>query len=170
LTWEKDPIAHLDLTSSIRREVPDLVHVFAGDGPLRSDLESAVLERGLQDRVLLLGNRPDVGDLLAASDVMLLMSLSEGMPGCLIEAGMAGLPVASYDVSGVPEVVVDGETGVLAPSGDSQVLRQGLTELLLDDPRRRAMGRAARERCLARYDIRVVAPRYLDLYSEVARS
>jgi glycosyltransferase involved in cell wall biosynthesis len=93
----------------------------------------------------------------------------EGMPAALIEAGMAGLPAAGFAVAGAPEVIEDGRTGLLASSGDEEGLAGRVLELLEDDGRRRAMGTAARERCLARFEIRPIAGRYLALYDEVAR-
>jgi glycosyltransferase involved in cell wall biosynthesis len=164
---EKDPLAQLSVLELVHRDRPDAVHVFAGEGPMRGEIEREVRRRGLGDRVRLLGTRRDVGDLLAAGDVMILASPSEGMPGCLIEAGMAGMPVVAYAVSGVPEVVVDGETGLLAPPGDPEALACSIVELLADPARRAAMGEAARLRCRA-FDIRVVAPRFLDVYRRAA--
>ena len=82
---------------------------------------------------------------------------------------MAGVPVAGFAIAGVPEVVVDGETGMLAPPGDVEGLARQVSALLGDQQRRRGMGKAARERCLARFEIGHIAPRYLSLYEEVVR-
>jgi glycosyltransferase involved in cell wall biosynthesis len=169
LSPEKELFGHLRVSRALIREFPETVHIFAGDGPLRGDLQSFVRARGLEERVLVLGARLDVGDLLAASDVMLLASQTEGMPGCLIEAGMVGLPVVAFSVAGVPEVVVDGATGFLAAPGDFNGLTKGVRRLLRDPQLREAMGRAALDRCRARFDISMVAPRYLEIYQELAR-
>ena len=169
LSWEKDPLTHLRATARVLQEIPDAVHVFAGEGPLRGEVEAAVRSSGLVGRILVLGNRSDVADLLVASDVMLLASRMEGLPGCLIEAGMAGLPVVAYSVGGVPEVVVDEKTGLLVAPGDGEGLTESMLLLLRNDAARRDMGEAARERCAA-FDIDVVADRYLELYREVTRS
>jgi glycosyltransferase involved in cell wall biosynthesis len=169
LTWEKDPLHHLDVSAAVLAERADAMHLFVGDGPLRPGLERAVSERELGGRVLVLGSREDVPDLLAASDVMLLASRVEGLPGCLIEAGMAGVPVAAYAVAGVPEVVVDGVTGHLARPGGGRALATAVVRLLGDEPARKEMAVAARERCLRLFDIRTVSPRYVELYEEVAR-
>lgn len=168
LTWEKDPLGHIQIVEHAAAERPRLVHVLAGDGPLRAELQAEVDRRGLKDRTLVLGSRDDVADLLAASDVMLLASRTEGMPASVIEAGAAGLPVVGYALSGVPDVVVDGESGSLVREGDAGALSRALGELLDDEGERTRMGRFARERCRARFDIRAVAPRYLRLYREVS--
>jgi glycosyltransferase involved in cell wall biosynthesis len=167
LTWEKDPQAHLEVSSLVRQQRPDVVHLFVGDGPLRPALESSIRDVG--DAVRLLGTRGDVADLLAAADVLLLASRVEGLPGCVIEAGLAGRPTAAYSVAGVPEVVEDGRSGLLALPGDVRSLAGAVVRLLADDALRDSVGSAARARCRSRFDIRVVAPRYRRLYEELAR-
>jgi glycosyltransferase involved in cell wall biosynthesis len=168
LTWEKDPLVHVEVAGRVLAERPGAWHLMVGDGPLRGDVQAAIGQNGTSGRVRLLGARGDVGDLLAASDVLLFASCSEGMPATVIEAGIAGVPVAGYAVAGVSEVVESGTTGLLAPSGDVQRLRGHVMDLLADAGRRGAMGAAARERCLARFDIAAVAPRYLEVYRAVA--
>lgn len=168
LTWEKDPIGHLDVVARAAVGRPRLVHVFAGDGPLRERLNNEIQRRGAQHRTRLLGSRSDVGDLLAASDVMMLASETEGMPAVAIEAGLSGLPLVGYALRGVPEVVVDGETGSLVPPGDRSLLASALGRLLDDRSTRERMGLSAREWCRMRFDIRLVAPKYLSVYEEVA--
>lgn len=167
LTWEKDPLAHLKITQDILRADARAVHLFAGEGPLRAALKRSVREQGLEERVHLLGNRDNVPDLLAASDAMLVASAVEGMPASVIEAGMVGVPVVGYALAGVPEIVVDGETGRLVSRGDEAGLRQALASILNDASARDRMGKAARERCMTLFDIDSVAPRYLALYREL---
>ena len=168
LTWEKDPVGHLEVMGLVRRAVPDAVHLVVGEGPLGRAVAAAAATLDPNGRTLLLGSREDVGDLLAASDVVLLASRSEGLPGCLMEAGMAGLPSAAYALAGVPEVVVDGQTGLLAPPGDREALASAVTHLLREARMRESLGRAARERCVSRFEIGGVARAYLALYRELA--
>jgi glycosyltransferase involved in cell wall biosynthesis len=168
LTWEKDPLGHLQVTAPLLRRHPGSVHLFAGAGPLRAELEAAATREGLAGRALVLGSRDDVGDILAASDLMVFASRTEGMPASLIEAGMAGLPVAATTLPGVPEVVVHGTTGLLVPPGDREELRGAVERLLADGPLRAAMGAAARDRCLARHGIAGIAAAYREVYEGVA--
>lgn len=171
ITWEKDPLGHLRVAARVLRR-RDAAHVWVGDGPMRPALEHQAERAGLNGRFVLLGSRTDVGDLLAASDVLLFASRAdgmEGMPAALIEAGMAGLPAAGFAVAGAPEVIEDGLTGLLASAGDEEGLAGRVLELLEDDVRRRALGTAARERCLARFEIGPISERYLYLYEEVGR-
>lgn len=168
LTWEKDPLAALSAAAPTLADHPDAVHVFVGDGPMRERLEAQIRARDLQGRVRLLGVRDDVGDLLAACDVLLLSSRIEGLPGCIVEAGMLGVPAAAFAVAGVPEVVADGETGLLAPAGDVARLGDRLRTLIDDPVLRRRLGDAARRRCGSEFEIGDVAPRYLEVYEETA--
>jgi glycosyltransferase involved in cell wall biosynthesis len=138
-----------------------------GDGPMRGQVEASIRDRGLDRVVHMLGVREDLGDLLQASDLLLLASATEGMPGAVIEAGMAGLPVAGYAIAGVPDVVVDGETGSLTPPGDARELALRVRHLVHDRDLRLRMGTAAEVRCRSRFDISIVAPRYFDLYGTV---
>lgn len=168
LSWEKDPFAQVEIASRVIRERTQTVHLIVGEGPLRGDLETEIRRRRLQDRVRLLGSRSDVAELLHASDLLLLASQTEGMPACLIEAGMVGIPIVAYSVAGVPEVVIEGTTGLLASPGDLETLTAMVLQVLGDERARRAMGKAAREHCRERFDIRTIAPLYLDLYREIA--
>jgi glycosyltransferase involved in cell wall biosynthesis len=167
LTWEKDPLAHVEVAARAMTERLQAWHLVAGDGPLRGQVEAAVARHGIGDRVLLAGVRSDVADVLQASDVVLFASCSEGMPATVIEAGMAGLPVAGYDVAGVAEVVSPGVTGLLAQAGDLDSLSGHVVAVLADAGRRRRLSEAARDRCRERFEIRAVAPRYLELYERL---
>jgi glycosyltransferase involved in cell wall biosynthesis len=167
LTWEKDPIGHLHIARKALEATPEARYLIAGDGPLRRDMQRAVADLELEGRVGLLGMRTDVPDLLHASDVFLLASITEGMPACVIEAGLAGLPVAAFGIAGIPEVIEDGVTGFLASPGDHGQLAD-LLEQLLKDPQRVSMGQAAREQCRRKFDIATIAPRYRALYDELA--
>lgn len=171
LTWEKDPIAHLDVASRVLKRCPDAVHLFAGDGPMSRDVHRRIASLGLGDRIRLLGARGDVPDLMSASDVLLFASRPdgmEGMPTIMIEAGMSSLPVAGFDVAGAGEVVIEGETGVLVPWGAREELGDAALAILIDDERRRSLGTAARRACIERFDVSQLTPRYLGLYEELA--
>jgi glycosyltransferase involved in cell wall biosynthesis len=167
LSWEKDPLTHLEVTARLVGAHARLVHLFAGEGPMRAELEKEIRRRNLGERVLVLGSRTDVAELLAASDVILLASRQEGMPGCLIEAGMVGVPAAAYRVAGVGEVIVDGKTGLLIPPGDLDRLVAEVGRLISDPELRTRLGRAARDRCIALFDIHAIAARYLAVYEEL---
>jgi glycosyltransferase involved in cell wall biosynthesis len=131
----------------------------AGDGPQRAELEGGPFE--------LLGERDDVRELLAVSDVFVLSSRSEGLPMSVIEAMAAGLPVVATAVGGVPELVVDGETGMLVPPGDERSLASALRRLLADPELRRQMGDAGRRRAEQLFDLGRFHREHLELYERL---
>jgi glycosyltransferase involved in cell wall biosynthesis len=168
LTWEKDPLLQAEVVRRCAR-FRSIGHVFVGHGPLRSRVEHAIRQGPPTYQGRVLGIREDIGDLLAASDIVLLGSRTEGMPASVIEAGMAAVPVVGFSLPGVQEVVIDGSTGRLVPPGDDLGLSEVLLEVLASPDARAAMGRRAQARCTAMFDIRVIAPRYQSVFEEVAR-
>jgi glycosyltransferase involved in cell wall biosynthesis len=135
------------------------VLLVAGDGPERARLEAAVASLAA-GRVRFLGVVDDPTAVYAAADVVVLPSATEGLPAVLVEAGLSGVPVVATDVGFVDEVVVDGETGILVPPGDPAALARGLASVA-DLPS--DAGTRAREHCLARFDLGVVADRWAAL-------
>ena len=136
-----------------------------GDGPDRPSVEAEVRRLGLQDAVALAGTRDDVPALLAQADVFALSSRSEGAPLSILEAMAAGLPVVSSRVGGVPELVVEGETGLLVPPGDPAAMAAALGRLLADAGLRRRLGAAGRERAQRCFDVRRQRRAHLDCYA-----
>lgn len=149
------------------RRFPDVAVVLVGDGVLREQLVRQVTELGVADHVHLTGFRSDARMLLDAADVFALPSRQEAMPLAALEAMEAGRPVVATRVSGSAEVVVDGETGLLVPPGDSAALAHALGELLADPERGRRYGTAGRERFLAHYTSTRMAQQTLDVYEEL---
>ena len=170
LNWEKDPLAQLEVFGRVAQDRPRSVLVMVGQGPLEDATRQATEHLHLAERVRMLGVRNDVPDILAASDVLLLASKTEGMPGVVIEAGIANLPVAGYRLSGVPEVVVNGSTGLLARAGDVDGLATCVTKVLAEAESRVRMGRAAHRRCIERFTMESIAPSYLEVYRRVTNS
>lgn len=134
--------------------------LIAGDGPERSRLESLA-----DQRVTFAGAMEQVRDAYAAADVIVLPSVSEGVPAVLIEAGIAGLPVVASDVGGNPSVVVEGVTGYLIDPRDEQQLARAVTQSY---ERRALLGRQARQHCLARYDMGIVGPMWDEVLRELS--
>ncbi len=145
---------------------PGLALALVGDGPLRSELEEEVRERGIADRVRFTGRREDVAAVLGALDVFALPSHTEGLSIALLEAALAGCAIVATDVGGNSEVVRDGRNGLLVPPRDPSALADAV-RALLDDPRRaRELGRqAARDvqRFSADAMIRAIESLYEDL-------
>jgi glycosyltransferase involved in cell wall biosynthesis len=125
--------------------------LLAGEGPLRAALEERIHALGLGGRVLLLGPRRDVADLMSAAELFALSSEREGLPVTVLEAMRAGLPVAATRAGGTGEAVEDGVTGRLVAVGDAAALGAALAELLGDAGARAAMGAAGRARWNQRF-------------------
>jgi glycosyltransferase involved in cell wall biosynthesis len=136
-----------------------------GDGRERAELEARIAVAGVADRVELVGDRDDVPEQLARADVFVLSSRSEGAPMSILEAMAAGLPVVASAVGGVPELVADGQTGLLVAAGDSAALAGALRRLLEDPPLRARMGAAGAARVRERFSAPAHARAHLDVYA-----
>jgi glycosyltransferase involved in cell wall biosynthesis len=158
--------AHGDLieaVSIVRRRLPDVRLVLVGQGPLERDLRERVRGLGLNEAVVFAGYRTDATRLMAAFDVFVLPSRFEGLSIALLEAMALGRAVVATRVGGSPEVIEDGDSGILAEAGDPGALAEAIRSLL-DDPSRRArMGQAARRRA-GRFDIGAAAARMEEVY------
>jgi glycosyltransferase involved in cell wall biosynthesis len=153
--------------------VPDARLLLVGDGPLEDDLRRRVDDLDLAERVIFAGRRRDAERILAASTLTCLPTIREALPTALIEAAACGVPAVASATSGVLEVVDDGRTGLLFPYGDERRLADAVVELLEDEPRRIAMGTAARRLAEQRFDAEIWADRlhavYRSAQADVAR-
>lgn len=156
LTEEKDPLAAIDVVS----EAADRCAIkarFVGAGPLTEPVKREAKRRGMEDSVEFVGPAPDLRDHLAWADVLLLTSRTEGLPGVVIEAAGAGLPVVTFDVGAVDEIVADGESGVVIGARDVGAAARALVRLASDPSLREAYGSRARAIVADRYLIGVAA-------------
>ena len=144
---------------------PGLRLLVVGDGPERHRLEA--LADGGAGRIDFLGALGDVRPILHASDVLVLTSASEGVPGAVIEAGLCGLPVVTTRVGFVTDVVVDGTTGIVVPDRDPVSVARALSTAM---ERRDDLGPRARSWCRTRFDARVVTDQWQALIEQVART
>jgi glycosyltransferase involved in cell wall biosynthesis len=126
--------------------------VVVGDGERRAELEALVDRLAIRHAVTFLGWRRDMVSVYADLDVVALTSLNEGSPVALIEALAAGRPVVSTRVGGVPEVVIDGVTGLTVPPADPAAMAQGILKLLRDRDLASRLGSAGRRHVYPRYD------------------
>jgi glycosyltransferase involved in cell wall biosynthesis len=128
----------------ILRARPEATIVVVGGGPLESRLRTEIAKRGLDRRVILLGERTDAADLLSMFDVFVLPSLWEGLPLVLIEAAALGKPIAATDIDGTREILRAGETGLLFRPNDPAALAEAVLRLLGDADLARRLGDRAR--------------------------
>ncbi|MCP5368313.1 MAG: glycosyltransferase [Hyphomicrobiales bacterium] len=134
--------------------------VLCGDGTQRAALEALARDLGIADRVSFLGFRANPFAEMRAADLFVLSSDREGLPNALVEAQGLGLPAVATDCrSGPAEIVADGETGLLVPTGDVDALARALGRLLADGAARARFGAAARERARRMFDVATQLPR-----------
>jgi glycosyltransferase involved in cell wall biosynthesis len=142
----------------------DVVLVVLGEGPERSALEALVRELDLERRVFLPGRVPDVASWLGRAAVYVQPSRWEGFGLAVLEAMVCSLPVVATRVGSLPELVADGETGVLVPPGDAAELARGI-ERALAEPH---LGEAGRERARAEFSVSAMADRTAALYENLS--
>jgi L-malate glycosyltransferase len=166
----KDHARLLDAVARLRQDGLPVTLLIAGDGPLKSDLEQQSERLGMQKHVHMLGHRQDVEIVLAAGDVFVLPSRSEGLSNTILESMAAGLPVVATRVGGADEMVIDGRTGILVRPECIDDLVTALRAVMSNPSMCYAMGQAGRERVEAEFDIAKMAREYESLYLELASS
>ena len=146
LIQQKQPELAVEVLDELRRGGTDAHLVIAGVGPLRDSVEQRVAERGLQRHVTLLGHRHDIESIYGGVDLIVITSESEGVPGVVIEAQMAGCPVVSFPVGSVTDVIDDGETGIVVERPDVGLTAHAIARLSADEQTRHGMTKLGRER------------------------
>jgi glycosyltransferase involved in cell wall biosynthesis len=159
---------HSTLLRALARRAPGgpaTTTLIAGDGAQRPEMEALAQELGLDaGRVRFLGFRTDTADLLAASDLFVLPSLSEGLPLSILEGMAQRLPVIATPVGGVPEVVIPGETGILAPVDDVDAWAAAIDRLARDPAQRHALAAAGYRRAITEFSFAEMVRGYEALY------
>ena len=152
LIEQKDHATLLQAFARIHAEHPDAVLAILGSGPLGGETHALVRRLGLDDAVVMPG-RLAIRDWLERASVFVHTSRWEGFGIVLLEAMLAGLPVVATRVSAVPEVVADGETGILVEPGDVAALSAGLSGLLANRAGADALGLAGLERARSLFSV-----------------
>src|SRR3989344_2918785 len=124
-----------------------------GDGEERARLQKIIESNGLAGKVFLVGFVKDAARYLPAFDIFTLTSLKEGLPYVLLEAGLAGLPIAATDIGGVPDIVGEKGPGVLVPPANAEETARALRALLDDSENRAVLGAALRSRVSTRFSL-----------------
>ncbi len=159
---------HATLVRALAR-LPDARLAVAGRGEQEAALRALAAELGVASRVHLLGLRDDVDRLLAAADLFVHPSRAEGLPMAILEAMAAGRPVVASGVGGIGEAVVEGETGLLLPPGESERWAAALATLLRDAAARARLGAAGHARALAAFSETAMTHRYREIYAGLRR-
>jgi glycosyltransferase involved in cell wall biosynthesis len=152
----------------VRKIHPDLTLAIVGDGPERSNLEHTAHRLGMADAVRFFGQRRDARTFLSAFDVYVNSSISEGISLTILEAMAAGLAVVATRVGGTPEVVRDGETGLLVPARSPAAVADAVKRLIDNAVWRGELGAAGRRTVEERFTIDRMVDRYAEIYSRLA--
>jgi glycosyltransferase involved in cell wall biosynthesis len=150
--------------AQIADQVPAAHFIIAGDGPLKTSLQQQAADLGLRQRMHFLGWRTDSHSLLAAVDVLLMPSLWEGFGLVMLEAMASATPIIASNVSALPEIVVDGETGFLVPPADPESLADKMIHLLKNPDQAREMGHRGQRRLDSVFSVDRMVQQTLKVY------
>lgn len=169
-------LTHVSNFRAVKR-VPDVIKVFAkvrqkhaakllllGDGPQFQVARQLVMELGITDDVLFLGEQNNVADVLSISDVKLLLSEKESFGLVLLEAMACGVPTIGTNIGGIPEVIADGETGYIFDVGDIDRIAAKTIELLSDPILHKTMAKQAKKRVNSHFHSRLILEQYEKIY------
>jgi N-acetyl-alpha-D-glucosaminyl L-malate synthase BshA len=156
----------IEIFDRVRKEIPSKL-LLIGDGPDRSVAEWMAVQKGIHEDVLFLGKQDQVQEKLGISDVLLMPSELESFGLAALEAMACEMVPIATRTGGVPEVIEDGVSGYLADVGDVDTMARHAIELLTDESRLRAMGKAAREMARSRFCASKIVPQYEDFYRRV---
>lgn len=160
----------LDTAVQWLAKVPDHDLLLVGSGQQRADLERQAMRLGIADRVHLAGWRPDVLDILAASDMLVLPSRWEGMPNVVLQAMALGKPVLATEVEGTCELLGNLAKPQTAPYGETQILSDKLVATLSSPTQAERLGTENRNRALQEFSLAKMVRAYEDLWEHLTRS
>jgi glycosyltransferase involved in cell wall biosynthesis len=159
----KNHPAFLRAAAQVAQALPDVEFLLVGDGSLRPSLEAMVAELGIAGRVIFSGERHDIPAMLASMDVSTLISSSESLSNVILESMAAGVAVIATNIGGNPELVKDGETGLLIPPTDENKLVEAMLRLVRDSNLRLRYAHRGREFAQS-FHMNVICRRYEELY------
>ena len=167
-----DPVKSLETlveaVATVQGRAGNTILVLVGDGPERHRLEADVRRLQLETVVRLVGYRSDVSTIMPAFDVYVNASTTEGISLTILEAMSAGLPVVATAVGGTPEVVIDGETGLLVPARDSEALAAAILTVRSLPDRGARLGAMGKRRVLAEFSFDQMVDEYARAYTAAA--
>jgi glycosyltransferase involved in cell wall biosynthesis len=144
--------------------IPSAEFLVIGDGPAANKLKSLANDLHVSESVHFLGERPDVPDLLAALDILVMSSYTESFPNAILEAMAMGKPVVATNVGGIPEVVEEGQTGFLVPPRDPKAIADRVLSLCRNSIQRLQMGQTARARVERNFTVQAVTAKLEGIY------
>jgi glycosyltransferase involved in cell wall biosynthesis len=166
LVGHKDPVNFVRAMRTVIDAIPNAHALLVGEGPLRALATEEARKLRIDGQVHFAGYRDDADSLLAAADVVSLSSREEGMGSVLLDSLVFGRPVAATRAGGIPEVVIEGETGLLVPIEDPKQLGEAIARLLADQTLRHRMSATARARA-SEFSVARMTERTVAVYEEV---
>ncbi|MEM7319154.1 MAG: glycosyltransferase family 4 protein [Pseudomonadota bacterium] len=169
LVEQKGQMALVNAMARLRHSHPEIHVTLVGDGEMRSDLEKAVTDQGLEEQVSFSGwlDQKGVKSELDGAHAIVMPSFAEGLPMVIMEAMAAARPVIATSIAGIPELVEHGQTGWLVPAGDEDGLAKAISNAAEQTPDRlEQMGQLARQRVLTRHDIDIEAKKLHHLFEQ----
>jgi len=167
LDEHKDHRTFLEAARRVHEERTEAFFVIVGSGPLEAELKALASELGLEDRVVFTGFREDAEKIIASLDVFAFSSRMEGLGTVVLDAFSLGVPVAATRAGGIPEMVEEGETGLLSPPGDPEGLAGNIVRLLGDEALVLKVTGAALRRVREAHSVGGMAEKYNRLYREM---
>jgi glycosyltransferase involved in cell wall biosynthesis len=153
----------------LKKESPKIKIIIVGEGPLHMQLQKQVEQIHVEDMVFFLGFREDIPQILCSLDLFVLSSYLEGMGTSILDAMACRLPVVATKVGGIPEVVVDGETGLLVPPKRSASLAKAILKLYKNKDLAEKMGEKGYRVVHEKFSAESMADRIIDLYNQLAK-
>jgi glycosyltransferase involved in cell wall biosynthesis len=165
---QKDYFTMIQAFRTVQGEQPASRLLIVGEGPLRLAMEKIATEFGLKEKMIFLGIRRDIPDIMNAADAYVMSSAWEGLPNVLLEAHATGLPAVATDVGGNREILKDGITGFIVPPKSPEALAQAMLRLMnLSQEERQRMGEAARRHVEMNFDLKKRVNNLRILYQEL---
>jgi glycosyltransferase involved in cell wall biosynthesis len=159
----------VDAAALVLPKQPDARFIIAGEGELRPQLEHQIRQHHLEKHVILAGFRTDILSLHKAFDLFVMSSVTEGLGTSILDAMACGKPVVGTTAGGIPEVVADGETGLLVPPRDPAAMAGAIIRLLSDRSLRERIGAAGLARVCERFSAEIMVKKTLEVYEALAR-
>jgi len=157
----------LEAIFEIKDQYTNIVLLLIGDGVLRSDLEALTRQLNIENKVRFLGDRKDIPELLSATDIYVHPSVVEGFGISIIEAMAAGLPVIATNVGGIPEIITNGENGILVPPENPQALAEAISDLIEHPDKRKALAENGKQRVVTNFTDEIMVKKYMEVYRNI---
>ena len=163
----KRPVDCVEIFAKVKAKGGKARLIMVGDGPERSACYYQAEQLGVKDEVVFVGKQANIADYLGVADVFLLPSELESFGLAALEAEACEVPIIATRIGGIPEVVVEGETGFLSDIGDTEKMSDDVMKLLNNEEMRRTFGEKARELAVTRYGSDLIIPQYIAFYEKV---